>query len=157
MRMYIKNFPYICESKLDRYKNLAILGIGANIGNIFKTYKNLFATLKNNKNLRIFSTSYIYKNKPFGYTKQPYFYNATIILSTNLCLRAFFALMFYIERKLGRERKRAFKNAPRKIDIDLIYFDKKIANFSHLSLPHRDFHNRESVIKPLSFQMGLDK
>ncbi|WP_160659346.1 2-amino-4-hydroxy-6-hydroxymethyldihydropteridine diphosphokinase [Helicobacter saguini] len=152
----IKYFPYECAFSDRFYKNLVILGIGSNMGNTFKIFRNLFLSLKNNKLIKLFSTSHIYKNKAFGYTKQPDFYNATIILSTNLCLRNFYALMFYLERKLGRSRKRAFKNAPRKIDIDLIYFDKKRANLKHLSLPHKDFHNRESVLKPLSFQMGLE-
>ncbi|RDU67572.1 2-amino-4-hydroxy-6-hydroxymethyldihydropteridine diphosphokinase [Helicobacter didelphidarum] len=156
MNLSMKYFPYI--QRYPKYaKNIAILGIGSNLGNCLQILHNLFITLTNHRKIHIYSTSYIYKNVAFGYTKQPDFYNTSIILTTNMCVRSMFALIFYLERKFGRSRVRSFKNAPRSLDIDLIYFANMRICFKHLHLPHQDFHNRKSVLLPLRFQLGLNK
>ncbi len=139
------------------YKNLVVLGIGANIGDCLKTFQKLYLSLKRNSHINIISTSHVYKNPPFGYTNQPYFYNATLILKTNLGLNAVYRLIFYLERKFGRPRVRAFKDAPRTLDIDMILFNNLKVRLKHLRIPHYDFHNRESVLRPLIFQLGFFK
>ncbi len=154
MNLYTKYFPYI-QKNFKSYANIVVWGIGANIGNCIKTFNNLFKTLINNPFIKIHSTSNIYKNPAFGYEKQPDFYNTTIIFSTSLCVKAIFSLMFYLERKFGRKRIRDFKNAPRTLDIDLIFYANKHVYFNHMKLPHIDYNNRKSVLLPLKFQLGL--
>lgn len=134
---------------------MVVWGIGANMGHCTNTFEKLFACLTNHPLIRIHSTAYIYKNPPFGYKMQPDFYNTSILFSTSLCLRAIFSLMFYFERKFGRERVRLFKNAARTLDIDLIFYAKKHAKLNHMYIPHKDYINRQSVLKPLIFQLGL--
>ncbi len=154
MNLFAKHFPYV-QKNFKSYANIVVWGIGANIGNCIKTFEKLFTTLANNPNIQIHSTAYIYKNPAFGYKFQPDFYNTTIVFSTTLCVRAIFSLMFYFERKFGRGRIRDFKNAPRKLDIDLIFYANKHINSKHMILPHKDYHNRDSVLLPLKFQLGL--
>lgn len=148
-----KYFPYSLYNKTYSYKNLVTIGIGGNLKNCVNTFNLLFTRMKNNTCLRIHNSSIIYKNKAFGYTHQPDFYNATIIFSTNLYLRAVFSLMFYYERLFGRKRKREFKNAPRVLDIDIIFFNDIKVRLNHLYLPHKDYKNRLSVLLPLLTQL----
>lgn len=154
MKLFTQHFPHIQHNSKE-YNNIVVWGIGGNIGNCLKTFENLFQSLRHNSKIRLYSTSYIYKNPAFGYTTQPNFYNATITFTTNLCLRHIFTLMFYLERKFGRDRIRAFKNAPRTLDIDLIFFGNKRFRAKHLHIPHQDYHNRQSVLYPLTFQLGI--
>ena len=46
-------------------------------------------------------------------------------------------------------RKRSFQDAPRTLDIDIIFFDDKKINTKNLIIPHKNWANRESVIIPL--------
>ncbi len=154
MKIFTKHFPYI-QRNCKGYANIVVWGIGANIGYCIKTFEQLFSCLANHPKIQIHSTAYIYKNPPFGYRMQPDFYNTTILFSTSLCLRAIFTLMFYFERKFGRERVRLFKNAARTLDIDLIFYAKKHVCLQHICIPHRDYINRQSVLNPLTFQLGL--
>nr|WP_253248036.1 2-amino-4-hydroxy-6-hydroxymethyldihydropteridine diphosphokinase [Helicobacter sp. 13S00401-1] len=151
--MHSKNFPYVSKDKRV-LKNIVTLGLGANIKNPIATLNALFLKLKQNKSLLIHSTSFIYKNKAFGNTNQPDFYNATLIFSTNLALRAVFCLIFYMERFFKRPRLRPYKNAPRTLDIDLLLFNNLKVRLPHLTLPHPGFLTRKSVLVPLYAQLG---
>ena len=132
--------------------NTFTIGIGSNKGQSFRIFNQLFLWLARHRSFTILSTSPIYQNPAFGYTKQRDFYNATLTLQTPLSLREVFSIIFYLERKFARPRIREFKNAPRTLDIDLIFFNHLKLNYPHLKLPHPYWKQRESVIIPLVLQ-----
>ena len=132
--------------------NTFTIGIGSNKGQSFRIFNQLFLWLARHRSFTILSTSPIYQNPAFGYTKQSDFYNATLTLQTPLSLREVFGVIFYLERKFARPRIREFKNAPRTLDIDLIFFNHLKLNYPHLKLPHPYWKQRESVIIPLVLQ-----
>lgn len=134
--------------------NTSILSIGGNVGDSMRVFKNLFQKLNSNSKIKIISTSPIYKNPPFGYLNQSDFYNATIILYTSLSLIEFFSLIFYLERVMGRSRKRDFKNAPRILDIDIIFFNDVYIRNKKMNIPHLFWMERESVLIPLMYQIN---
>jgi 2-amino-4-hydroxy-6-hydroxymethyldihydropteridine diphosphokinase len=53
-----------------------------------------------------------------------------------------------IEKKMGRVR--TVKNAPRIIDIDILFFSKEIINLPALTVPHPQIQNRRFVLIPLN-------
>ena len=57
-----------------------------------------------------------------------------------------------IERNLGR--RRSVRNAPRVIDLDLIFYGGRRMRSSRLTLPHPRYHEREFVTAPLR-ELGL--
>lgn len=159
-----KGFPSTCAQKTSTSKNPAskscasktsksvVLGIGANIGTqdkILARFWHLLCFFASHSRIFGISTSPIYRNPPFGYANQAHFYNALITLSTSLSLLQIYALVFYAERKFGRVRKREFKNAPRTIDIDIIFYSDCIFRAKYLTLPHPSYHNRASVLIPM--------
>lgn len=172
-----KGFPSTCAPKNHTSKNSAskshtfkplasktsksvVLGIGANIGTqdkILARFWHLLCFFASHSRIFGISTSPIYRNPPFGYANQAHFYNALVTLSTSLSLLQIYALVFYAERKFGRVRKREFKNAPRMIDIDIIFYSDCIFRAKYLTLPHPSYHNRASVLIPmlcLLYQQG---
>ncbi|WP_104712686.1 2-amino-4-hydroxy-6-hydroxymethyldihydropteridine diphosphokinase [Helicobacter cetorum] len=149
-------FPSDSKARV-RFKNRVVLGLGANMKNPLKTLEQCYLWLKNHSAIGKVFSSPIYLNPPFGYLKQAPFYNATLVLRTSLNLRKFFALVFYIERRFGRKRKREFKDAPRTLDIDIIAFNKIVLNQAYLTLPHPKWSERESVLVPLALQQVLVK
>jgi 2-amino-4-hydroxy-6-hydroxymethyldihydropteridine diphosphokinase len=47
------------------------------------------------------------------------------------------------------KRTRSFKDAPRTLDIDIIFFDNLQINTEKLTIPHKSWYQRESVVIPL--------
>lgn len=150
-----------CKShtKCANLKNRILLGIGANLSRNsanppMRSLTFLFLKLRSHPKIRIISTSPIFKNPPFGFTHQNDFYNATIWLFSGLCLMEFYRLIFYLERIFGRGRIRAFKNAPRTLDIDILAFNRLKLRTARLNLPHAHWQNRASVLVPLVYQIN---
>ncbi len=149
--IYRPLFPYHRHSK-KRLVNQVMLGIGGNVGNCVKRFETLLRKIFADSRFCILSTSPIYRNPAFGYTQQADFYNATVQISTNCGLIEVFRMIFYWERCFGRGRKREFKNAPRTLDIDLLWFNQLQLKRDYLKIPHPFWHERESVLIPLQLQ-----
>ena len=149
-----KKSLHFAESSKKSLPNTALIALGANLKNPIHTFKSLFTKLARNAKIHILATSPIYKNPPFGFRAQPSFYNATMMLATKMCLLEFYAFMFYLERIFGRARRRAFKNAPRALDIDIIFFNDIFMRSAKLNIPHPHWRARPSVVVPLLFQVN---
>lgn len=145
---YTSNFPRKLK-KYSKKKYLVTIGIGGNIGNTKKIFNKLFLCLKNDTRFDLLITSPLLLNPPFGFLEQKEFLNGIICLKTNLAPNEFLKNMHRLEKRFGR--KRSFQDAPRTLDIDIIFFDNKKINTKKLIIPHKDWANRESVIIPLKY------
>jgi 2-amino-4-hydroxy-6-hydroxymethyldihydropteridine diphosphokinase len=147
---YTSNFPkrFNCNSAK---KYAVTIGIGGNIGNTKKIFDKLILCLKKDARFTLLMTSPLLRNPPFGFLEQNDFLNGIIALKTNLCPKNFLKAMQRYENKFGR--KRSFQDAPRTLDIDIIFFDNKKINTENLIIPHKNWANRESVIIPLKRMM----
>jgi len=143
-----KHYPYLNPKKSNK-KHTVILGIGGNIPSVRRRFEKLFYYLQKNNLVDIIETSPILKNPPFGYLNQDDFFNAIITIKTNLNPDKI--LRFALRTEHIFKRKRAFKNSPRTLDIDILFFDKIAINKRHLVIPHPKYHQRESVLIPLSY------
>ena len=142
------NYPYknnIISSK----PNIVTLGIGGNIGDVKRRFNKFFLTLKKDSRFHVVQTSPLLKNPPFGYLDQDDFLNGLIILKTSLSPIQLLNEMQRYENRF--KRKRSFKDAPRTLDIDIIFFNNKKINTKRLIVPHNDWENRQSVTIPLSY------
>ena len=141
------HFPYIAKSH-SAFKNKVTIGIGGNIGDIKRRFEHLFFVFKKEKRVAIEATSLILKNPPFGYKHQDDFLNSIIVLKTDLTPSACLEYLLRIEKKFGR--KRSFRDAPRTLDLDIIFYNNRIINTKKLQIPHPSWFKRESVVIPLA-------
>lgn len=139
-------FPFFAQEKGNK-KYTAIIGVGSNIADEKKRFRALFKLLAKDSRFEILQTSPLLINKAFGYEKQKDFTNAIIVLKTNLHARALLKVLFFYEFKF--RRKRTFKNAPRTLDLDLLYFSSKVRKDEYCKVPHPGVCDRISVILPL--------
>lgn len=146
-----QHYPFIVNKKYGG--NKVLLGIGGNVGNVVRRFEHLFWFLKRSRFVNILQTSPILKNPPFGYKDQPFFYNALVLIETNLTPEKLLYFILNAEKKFGR--KRSFKNAPRTLDIDMIKYGKITLNRKNLVLPHPFWSTRDSVLLPLSWMKGV--
>lgn len=141
------HFPYaVREKSFHRYS--VTVGIGGNIGDVKRRFEHLFFAIKRDRRVRLLQTSFILKNPPFGFEAQDDFLNSIIVVKTNMQPRAFLDYLMRLEKKFSRTR--SFANAPRTLDLDIIFFDNRVINTPKLTIPHNSWHKRESVIIPLS-------
>ncbi|BCZ18285.1 2-amino-4-hydroxy-6-hydroxymethyldihydropteridine pyrophosphokinase FolK [Helicobacter sp. NHP19-003] len=149
--VYSPFYPKKCKRVL-RLKNSVVWGIGSNEGASGAVLERLWRWLSNNRMFSSLHSSPLYINPPFGYTAQNDFYNATLVFTTRWSLNQLLGLLFYLERRFGRKRQRAFKNAPRTLDIDMIFYNRVVYKQAHLNLPHPQWDKRPSVTLPLFLQ-----
>ncbi len=92
--------------------------------------------------------SSLYQTGAWGNTEQPDFINQVIVVDTVHSALQCIDIILAIEQAMGRVRTK--KNAPRLIDIDILYFNKEIINLPHLVVPHPAIQLRKFVLIPLS-------
>ena len=142
----IRNRNYPTSSSYIGYKK-SLLGIGGNVGNVIQRFNRLFWFLKRSSFIRVIETSPILNNPPFGYLDQDDFHNALILIETKLTPKELLRYLLKIEDKFGR--KRLFKDGPRTLDLDIIFYENMAINSDELIIPHPSWSKRESVIAPL--------
>jgi len=145
--VFSRNFPYE-RKKGSRKRHKALLGIGGNVGDVVRRFEHLFQTLKRSRFVTVLETSPILKNPPFGFLDQDDFHNALVLVETDLTPRALLRYVLSVEKAYGR--KRLFKDAPRTLDIDMIFYEDVTMQSQELTLPHPSWMQRSSVLIPLS-------
>jgi len=140
-------FPYISK-KNSPHRYQATIGIGGNVGDVKRRFIRLFVAIQREKRVSLLQTSLILKNPPFGYLDQDDFLNSIIVVKTSMNAKVFLNYLLHLEKKFGR--KRSFANAPRTLDLDIIFFDNLSIKTEKLTLPHPSWSERESVLIPLS-------
>lgn len=140
-------YPCTYAKSSKRYR--VTLGVGGNIGDLIRRLEKLVLFFKRSPLCDLLQTGSILKNPPFGYTEQDDFYNSIMIVQTNLQPKAFLKYILNVERRFGR--KRSFANAPRTLDIDMIFYEERKMNTKELTLPHPAWKDRASVVIPMAY------
>lgn len=145
--IYIEpNFPRRVKQK-SVYRYRAHLGVGGNIGDVRRRMNHLWFYLQRSSLLEVIQSGVVLRNPPFGYTQQGDFENTVMEIATSLQPRALLRLIWRIEKRFGR--RRSFANAPRTLDLDILFFEKRSIHTKELVIPHPHWHERVSVTIPL--------
>lgn len=127
--------------------NTTYLLLGSNMGNsktqLVKAVRNIEKKIGSLTRL-----STLYSTAAWGNTRQPDFLNQVIIVETELTASQTMQIILQIEKQMGRVR--TVKNAPRIIDIDILFFNKEIIDQKQLIVPHPQIQNRRFVLVPLN-------
>lgn len=122
------------------------LSLGANLGD---RQGNILQALQYvQSRTRIIKVSSFYETEPVGYVDQPKFLNIACELETELSPQELLHLLKWIEKRMGR--RESFRNAPRPIDMDIIFYDDLILESPELTIPHPRMHERAFVLVPLA-------
>lgn len=129
-------------------KVVATIGLGANLDDPAAQVEYALTELASLPATRLIARSPLYASAPVGYVDQPDFINAVAQVETGLAPRALLAALLDIEHRHGRER--SFRNAPRKLDLDLLLYGGARFHEPGLTLPHPRMHERAFVLRPLT-------
>lgn len=124
---------------------IAYLCLGSNIGeralNLQKAVEHIqyFSTLV--------KTSSILETLPQYELNQPNFLNQALEIETNLSPHDLLKEIKAVEVHLGRQL--TYRNGPRVIDIDILFYDQEIIETPGLTIPHPLISERAFVLEPL--------
>jgi 2-amino-4-hydroxy-6-hydroxymethyldihydropteridine diphosphokinase len=126
--------------------NTVFIGIGSNIGDKYKHVSEALDLLKVNCDIMDISSCYL--TTPIGYKEQSNFINLVIKVETDLDPDNLMDFLLEVESSLGRTR--SILNGPRKIDLDILFYNQEIINNDKLCIPHPRLQQRLFVLIPMS-------
>lgn len=127
--------------------NEVFLLLGGNIGDREKNIHEAEMLIQKSVG-NINKRSALYNTAAWGFSDQPDFLNRVIIVHTKHDAKDTLDILLDCEHQLGRERSK--KNAPRLIDIDILFFNNEIINTKSVTVPHPQIQNRKFVLEPLN-------
>jgi len=90
----------------------------------------------------------LYRSEPVSAEPQPEYLNTVALGTSERTPEALLELAAAVERRLGR--RRGTRNAPRTIDLDLLFVGELERDGPELELPHPRLRERRFVLAPLS-------
>jgi 2-amino-4-hydroxy-6-hydroxymethyldihydropteridine diphosphokinase len=125
----------------------AYIGLGANLGDAPSTLRGAIRSLNALPGTEVAQSSALYRSAPVD-ASGPDFYNAVVVVRTAMTPHALLAALQAIESAAGRERP--YRNAPRTLDLDILWIDGVTLNSPELVVPHPRMHERAFVLLPLA-------
>ena len=123
----------------------AAIALGTNLGD---RAANLVKAVKGIRLLgRVVASSSVYETAPQGVVDQEPFYNAVVLVDTELDPVELMGRLLDIEREMGRVRGPRW--GPRLIDLDLILYGDRTIRTPSAEVPHPRYRQRRFVLDPL--------
>jgi len=123
------------------------VAFGANLGDAQATVLQAIQDVGALANTQLQKASSLYATAPYEATG-PEFVNAVAIYETDLRPLELLDALQNLEKIAGRERP--FPNAPRTLDLDIIFYEDVALDSPRLSLPHPRWQERAFVLVPLA-------
>ena len=122
------------------------LALGTNLGDREANFQKAIESLP--PKVRVINKSSVYATPPWGYADQPEFLNQVIEIDTALQPLPLLHLLKSVEKDMGREE--TFRNGPRLIDLDILFYGAEIVEGEVITIPHPRLHERAFVLVPLN-------
>ena len=126
---------------------MACVALGANLGDAVATVQQALRDVAGLPETQLFKASSLYRSAPYE-AQGPDFINGVVLVQTQLSPLALLHALQALELQSGRERP--YKNAPRTLDLDIIFYADLVLATPELTLPHPRWHERAFVLQPLA-------
>lgn len=126
----------------------AVVALGSNLGEREKYLDFAVDCLEKDENIRVKRVSSYYKTPPYGGVATEEFCNGAVLLETLYTPRELLAALQRIEREGGRVRKERWGN--RTLDLDLVFFGRRVIAEEGLIVPHPECAKRRFVLEPVA-------
>jgi 2-amino-4-hydroxy-6-hydroxymethyldihydropteridine diphosphokinase len=126
---------------------MACVAVGANLGHAVATVQQALHDVATLPQTQLVRASSLYRSAPYE-AQGPDFINAVVLLQTRLAPLALLHALQNLEHQSGRERP--YKNAPRTLDLDVIFYGDVSMASTELTLPHPRWYERAFVLHPLA-------
>ena len=123
------------------------IGLGANLGERADTLRLAIGAIDAISETRVQRVSSLYRSTPVD-AGGPDYLNAVAELSTTLAPQALLQALQAIELAAGRQRP--YRNAPRTLDLDILWWGEQRIHTPTLTVPHPRLYERAFVLQPLA-------
>lgn len=124
----------------------AWLALGANLGDPAQSVRAALSALAKLPDTRLVQASSLYETAPHQ-AQGPLYVNAVAQIDTRLNASALLEALQALEHAAGRVRSHT--NAPRTLDLDILFFGDATISSARLSVPHPRWQERAFVLWPL--------
>jgi 2-amino-4-hydroxy-6-hydroxymethyldihydropteridine diphosphokinase len=125
----------------------AYVALGANLGDARSAVLQAFESLACWPEIQVTDRSALYRSAPHE-AQGPDFINAVARIDTHLTAPGVLDALQAIEHQAGRLRP--YVNAPRSLDLDLLFYGDGCMQSPRLTLPHPRWRERAFVLYPLA-------
>ncbi len=122
------------------------LALGSNLGDRKANLEKALQLL--GERLALERLSSLYESEPMGLKGQPLFLNAVCSVKTDVGPFQLLSLLKGVEVALGRAP--SFPDAPRLIDVDILFYGNLVIETDRLVIPHPRLEERAFVLIPLA-------
>lgn len=136
-----------------KQQNQVILSLGSNVGNRLEQLT-LAIKFIHEQLGTVVRVSSVYETPAWGFESEPFF-NAVILVHSQISPEKFLKHILTIEKKMGRIRKLSSQYEARIIDIDIIAWNEEVISQENLQIPHPKMQERKFVLQPL-LDLNLD-
>ena len=123
------------------------IGLGANLGDRKAALRDALAAISQLPGTKVLRVSPLYGSAPVD-AGGPDYLNAVAELATTQAPQALLQALQAIEQSAGRERP--YRNAPRTLDLDILWFGAQAITTPELTVPHPRMTERAFVLRPLA-------
>lgn len=127
--------------------SLVYVGLGANLGERQAALRKALAAIGELPGTLVKRVSSLYGSAPVD-AGGPDYLNAVAELTTTLAPQTLLTALQTIELSAGRERP--YRNAPRTLDLDILWFGDQVIDTPTLTVPHPRMAERAFVLRPLA-------
>ena len=127
------------------------LSLGSNMGDRLAHFKHAKAVILSSPGIMPAAQSPVYETEPVDVPPEFQalnFLNAILIVKTLIPLSQLMRTFQFLEQEIGRVPNTVI-NAPRPMDIDIIYADGLQVREQHITIPHPHWQERRFVVQPL--------
>ena len=121
------------------------LGLGTNMGDCLANLRQAVEALP--PTVTVTATSCVYETAPVYVTDQPNFLNMVLSGQTALPPDELLVHLKTLETTIGRQK--TIRYGPRKIDLDILFYDQLMIETPVLQIPHPRLAERAFVLTPL--------
>ena len=129
-------------------QHTVFLALGANLGERRSNLHEAIERMRAGGRLHLTRLSSLYETAPVGYTEQPHFLNMVAEAQTSFTPLELLDYVKQVEFELGRQPN--FRNGPRPIDLDILFYDDLVLDEIRLQIPHPRMQGRGFVFAPLA-------
>ncbi|HVY48611.1 MAG TPA: 2-amino-4-hydroxy-6-hydroxymethyldihydropteridine diphosphokinase [Minicystis sp.] len=126
-----------------------VIGLGANLGDRAGAIEAAVRALAAEPGIGVAARSGVYETAPVGGPPQGDYLNMAVLARSRLGARALVERLLAIEAALGRVRREGERDAPRTIDLDLLWIEGERVDDPGVVVPHPRLAARAFALVPL--------
>ena len=124
----------------------SVIALGSNLGDREDNLRRAIIAISNK--VKLVAMSSVYETEPMYREDQSWFLNCVLVVETDASPGELLEWLKEVEASMGRD-PRAARNAPRVIDMDVLFYGDQVVSTPSLVVPHPRMAERAFVLMPL--------